>query len=455
MDGTKLRAVRLHRNWTQEQAAEAMNVGLSTYQRWEHGDTTPYGVNLQSIQEVFGLTAKELGINNECPFLPGPSNAPLFLPYLQAFASQDMEMRLGALSFQSFRSYRDVQKAMSRILEDDDMLNLNHHINRREALRRLAAFPIATLLGGTTLQPALYGTVLMQCPASIEACWRLCRSDNADDLHLAFECASAYLVALQHIVRDASQYRKRAAGLAARCSLLKTILSWHTQGLFEAIDCAKEAIGYSKVANDAPLLLSAYSKLSWAYFYSKKYRSALVAAQEARFFLEETKVPLPGGIVGGTYSTLALMEAKNGLNTDRSLGIVIESDPGDEISAFMEFTRPDVPREVSLIHCYRGDAASAMKTLAEIIDPATLSIKPVFSGRGRVEVYNTMTLALLNAKERDMEKAVHLWTSSITEAKALRSEWGFNETVTLYDLMRVAWPGEQRIAELRELAVHW
>ena len=334
----------------------------------------------------------------------------------------------------------------------------NYQITRREALYSLATLPLITLgltTPGSTVQPAQYGDALAHCAASLEACWELTQSNEGSDIALAFKSVSKYLPILKSIVNSSSQHRKEAADLAARYAVLKTILGWHYKGLTEAIQYAKEAVVYSKEAEDISLQLSAYSKLAWAYLYDKKYTMALETAQEAQFLLEQTTTPLPPCIQGGTYSTLALMQVKNGKAADSALGKAIEIDPGDKIHAFMEFTRSDLPREVGLIHYYRGDQTKAMEALEKIIDPATLTAKIPAGRRGRIEVFNTMALSILKSKDRDMEKTVHLWMIAIEESRALQSTWGFNEALATYELMEVAWPGEKTIASLRGLIVHW
>lgn len=334
----------------------------------------------------------------------------------------------------------------------------NYQITRREALCSLAALPMITFgltVSGRMVEPAHYGNVLVQCTASLEACWELTQSEEADDIALAFKSVSKYLPILKSIVNNSPQHRKEAADLAARYAILKTILGWHFKGFTETIHYAKEAMEYSKETEDISLQLSAYSKLAWAYFYDKKYRSALETAQEAQFLLEQTDAPLPPCILGGTYSTLALMQTKNGKAVDGALGKITEIDPGDQIHAFMEFTRADLPREVGLIHYYRGNQTKAMELLEQIIDPITLTARLPIGRRGRIEVFNTMALAILKSKNRDMEKAVHLWMLAMEEAKTLQSTWGFTEALTTYELMEVVWPGEQRIADLRDYIIHW
>jgi hypothetical protein len=285
----------------------------------------------------------------------------------------------------------------------------------------------------------------------------LSKSSDADDLMLAFKSVSKYLPILEAIARNASQYRKEALDLAAHYALLKTVLGWHCADLTEIIQYAKDAVALSKETGDILLQLSAYSKLAWAYYanYDKKYGAALATAQEAQFLLEQSATPLPSGIQGGTYSTLALMQASNGKQPDAALGKATEVDPGNEIYAFMDFTRSSLPIEVGLTYCYQGNQTKAMEALETIIDPTTLVTKIPQSGRGRIRIFHTMTLSSLKAKDRDMEKTVHFWVAMVEGAKALQSEWAFNKASTAYEHMEVVWPGEQRIVDLRDYIDHW
>jgi transcriptional regulator with XRE-family HTH domain len=453
MDGTKLRVARLRKNWTQAQTAEELRIGVTTLQNWELSKGEPCLANLRRIEEVFDLTAEDLGIVYE-DTAPDRSIERLDTPQLQSFTSQDLEMRLAMLASQTFRSYRHVQNAMAQILKDSIMNTESHHINRREALTRLAAFPAATLLlQGDIAQPAQYSALLAQCPASIEACWQLYEGEGRDR-RLALECVSKYLVALKGIIKDSPKYRKKAAELAARCATIKSILGWHYLGYPESITAAHEAVEYARLAGNFSLQLSAYSKLSWSYLYDKKFGNALTAAQEAKFILEQTKVPLPGCITGGIYSTLALMQARNRQSADDALGICFDIDPGDEYIDFMQFSRIDFPGEAGLTYVYQGNSKAALQLLSDIIDPDTLEDKRP-ERYGRMQVYHTMILAMLRSKDRDMDKVIQLWLTAITKAKSLQSEQGFDDALQSYELMKIVWPGETRIEELQNHLVRW
>jgi transcriptional regulator with XRE-family HTH domain len=476
----RLREAREQLGLSQREAAELIGVSVVTYQQWEQGKMHPQPFNLRQIRLKFEPYFHTL---NQTPPASSAQEEPARAPkqeeippsqqsgppqgqepaarVLTLSFEESMTFHLLSLAYQDHLSSRDRCIKVRQAIEGYDAMNIgnkSYQITRREAISTLASLPLASLglcTLASTLSPAQYGTALAHCSASLQACWQLLKSYEADDLTLAFKRVSQYLPLLETIVKDSTQYRKEAADLAAQYAILETILGWHRQSRAEAILYARNALTYSEIAENRALQLSAYSKLAWAYLYEKKYKSALTTAQEAQYLLEHTPTPLPSCIQGGIYSTLALMQAKSGKDADVALGRIQEIDPGDEMHAFMQFTRSDLPREVGMIHYYRGDQARAMEALEQLIDPTTLAAKIPEGKRGRIEIFNTMTRASLKTKDRDIEKTVHLWMAAMEETRSLQSEWGFSETLATYKLMEVIWPGEKRIIDLRDLTEHW
>ncbi|HLZ62359.1 MAG TPA: hypothetical protein VKR06_35895 [Ktedonosporobacter sp.] len=382
------------------------------------------------------------------------------------FIAHNMTMHLWDLAHLAHTTCDEKQQSIQQAIKEFDAMNTsnkNYQITRREALCSLAALPMVTLGlkgSGGAVQPAQYGTALAHCTASVEACWELSRSGDANDLTLAFQCVSKYREILETIASNSSQYRSEALKMAAHCALVKTYLGWHHAGPTATIQYAKDALGLSKETDDISLELSAYSKLAWAYFYDKKYLSALTIAQDADACLQQytqrsNAQPLHPCIQGSTYRNLALMQAKNGRSPDRTLGKAIEIGPADESYAFMDGKSTVFLLETGWIYCYQGDQVKAMETLGQRVDAQTFSPKIPQSERGLVEAINIMALSSLKAKDRDMEKVIHLWKAGATGAVKLQSEQRFNEALTTYELMEVVWPGEQRVSELRDLIVHW
>lgn len=265
---------------------------------------------------------------------------------------------------------------------------------------------------------------------------------------------------LETIARNSSQYRQEALALAARYALVMTIVGRHYVNPTEAIEYAKNAIVLSKEAGDISLLLSAYSKLAGTYFFDKKYALAESTAQEAEFLLQQyyqTKSvpPLHPSIHGGVYSTLALMQAKNGRPSDTPLKKANETDPGNESYAFMDFKRSSLLLDTGWIYCYQGNQKKAMEALEQRVNAETFSPKIPQSGLGRLETINVMALSSLKTTDRDMERTIHFWVAGIEGARAINSQLLFDQAMTTYELMEVVWPDELRIADLRDFVVHW
>lgn len=58
----RLRATRLRKGWSQEEAAEAAQVAIRTYQRWENGKAHPNFASRRLLREAFGCSDEELGL---------------------------------------------------------------------------------------------------------------------------------------------------------------------------------------------------------------------------------------------------------------------------------------------------------------------------------------------------------------------------------------------------------
>ncbi len=481
----QLIAAREQKHFSQAEAAEQVNVGLVTYQRWELGKRKPQPHHMRRLCEVFEtlLELKGVALQQELPqgqrsvlssaaFTMETSGAdtPIVIAMeeseeLQTLLTATMTSYLWSLAFTDHPTCKEKRISIRQAIKEFDAMNTdnkNYQITRREALCSLATLPIITLglaVSGHTVPSAQYGSVLAHCSASLEPCWELYRDGDASETALAFKSTSKYLSVLQTISKDSSHYRKEALDLATRYALLKTLLGWICIGPTETIQYARDAVALSKETEDISLQLSAYSKLAWAYFYAKKYTLALTTAQEAEMLLQQytqlpNSQPLHLCVQGGTYSTLALMQTKNGLSPNIALGKALETDP-EESYAFMTSKRSTLLLEAGWAYCYYGEQAKAMQTLEKRVDPETLAPQITQSAMGRIETFNVMALSSLKAKNRDIEQTSHFWVAGMEGAKALQNQQRFNEALATYELMEVVWPGEQRIAELRDHIVHW
>jgi len=377
-----------------------------------------------------------------------------------------MTAHLSFLALSDHATCDEKRFSIRQAIEEFDSMNTdnkNYQMTRREAICTLATFPLVTFgltLPGKDIASAQYGSVLAQCAASLEACWELYEHGDRSEMLLGFQCATKYLTTLQGISRTSAQHQKQALHLATQYALLKTILGWHCAGSTAAIQYAREAVALSKETQDISLQLSAYNKLAWAYSYEKKYSQALTSIQEAETTLDTytqqpTGEPVPPGIRGGIFSTLALMQVRNGQSSDMALAKATERDPGTDVYAYLDFTRSTMLLEAGWVYCYQDNYAKIMDVLEKRLDPETFVLRMPQTEIGRVETINIMALSSLKAKDRDIERTIHFWEAAVKGARTLRSDFFFNMALTTYEHMLVVWPGDMRIRDLRDHLVHW
>lgn len=478
----QLVVARERKHLSQAEAAERINVGLVTYQRWELGKRKPQPQHMRHLCELFeSLLEQHERVASQETFsdwslsTPFTENSREETPVVllveetdkpQTFITAHMTTHLWSLAFKDHPTCNNKRSSIRQAIKDFDSMNTqnkNYQITRREALCSLATLPMITLgltTPGKIIPSAQYGNALAQCTASVEACWELYQSGNSHDLSLAFETTSTYLSVLQTIIKNSPHYRKEALDLAARYALLKTVLGWHCANPTVAVQYARDAVAFSQETSDVSLQLSAYNKLAWAYFYDKKYAPALTTAQEAEALLLQSHrlshtEPVRPCIRGGIYSTLSLMQVKNGKSPDTAIGKATEADPGDEVHAFLDFTNSTMLLEAGWVYYYSGNQPKVMEILSKRIDSETLIPKIIQSEMGRIETINIMARSSLKTPNRDREKTIHFWTTAMEGARALRSDFYFQEALATYELLEVVWPGEQRIADLRDHIMHW
>jgi hypothetical protein len=267
---------------------------------------------------------------------------------------------------------------------------------------------------------------------------------------------------LETRAKGSNQHRKEALDLATRYALLKTLLGWSCLGAIGTVSIAQEAMDLSKATQDILLQSSAYTKLGWAYSAARKPLLAHQTMLEGEHVLKsyqrmKNAPPLPSYAVGSFNSTYALVEAKNGISPDRTLGIATNSDTGDEHTAFIVFTESAQWLEAAHTCSFKGDSTQTMIWVGKRIDTETLAplSNVAQSERGRIETINVMTRALLQSKERDMEHIIHVWTAGMEGATSLRNEQRYNEAIANFEIMKVLYPGEQAISKLVPLTEHW
>ncbi len=441
--------------------AALIQVPEATYIEWECRGRIPRIDSRVSLAKALKMTLPELNkivYGNE-----GSSSGTITkvdVPNkIRGYIRRNFRLRLAGIV--DAGSYAYQLEAFRQILEEFDAMNegLAYLETRRQVLIDLAALPFVAPLGlanRTALLPSShYELFLKECGASLAACEELSYSSESDDLFFAFECVSRFLIELRAIADFSSKYRKQALELATHCAIQKALLGWDCVNVAGALAFALEAVDLATESGDICLQLSARSKLSWAYLYDHKRQRALRVAVEARDILRSHQGKrLPACIIGGTYSTLAVMQARNKQPYDTSLKMSMDLDPGTQVLYGMEFTREIRPVEVGKAHFYAGKTDEAMKAYAEIMNLETLiPIRPLPED-WRLLALLDMSRTVLYGPAKDMQDAIRYWTEAFEGAKKLKSEGLMNGALETHDQMKLAFPGEKEIEDLLDHTDH-
>ncbi|HEY1353140.1 MAG TPA: helix-turn-helix transcriptional regulator [Ktedonobacteraceae bacterium] len=479
----QLIAARENLHLSQAEVARRLEVGLATYQHWEQGYQKPRQRHMRDLRELFGpqMVYRERNVGSEEQSGHARTKAtshrhPVGFPEelimheenqeLSAVLATNLTAHLWSLAHKKHATSNRRRGLIQQALKKFDAVNrenTNYQVTRQKAMSALATLPLVTLglvLPGREIVTARHGEAMAQCLASVEACWELYERGGVNELLLGFQCVSWYLAVLRQISQTSLRYREEALRLATRYALLKTFFGWECAGANTTLAYAREAVALSREADDLSLQLSAYSKLAWTCAFAKKDWQALTTAQEARDVLERAGQrsagePVPASIRGGTYSTLAMAQARNGLPSDEAIARAMERDPGTEVYAYQDFTRSTMLLEAGWIYCYQGNHEKTAEMLEQRLDLETFEPLVPQSEVGRVRTMNILALSSLKAMDRDLERTVHYWTAAVEGARALRSDVCFHTALTTYEHMLLLWPCEVQVRALRDYLAHW
>jgi len=257
---------------------------------------------------------------------------------------------------------------------------------------------------------------------------------------------------------NAGSQRQALLTLIAQCYHFKTVTGWHLESLRAAQDYAHLALHYSTLAEDVPLQIEGELRLADIYYFSKQYRQAYSMMCNAEARIKASSVPLPPLLVSHVYSFLSVLQAmfhqKNPALSSLELAHQhFHVYRQDEAAArcFVDHSAAGLANNDGLTHAYLGMPDQALDSLSQVINAPAAAVKQ----RTRVLAYNDQVLALLNSPKKDMERTIPAWITSMQGATALKSEQRWQEAMENYTIMRAVWPGEKRIEELHDLAVHW
>ncbi len=458
MERTRLSQARHKRFWTLEEAAERLGVDVNTLHKWEHGKATPRAYNLQRLCDVYGMSAQELGLEDD--LVSGDvHDVPPLEDALMGFQQQDLTLRLIRIIYQSARC-SVLQTLITQELENSMNENNQESLTRRDALRRLALLPIEmfglSAMGAVLRFPT--EDILRQCAAGITACQHLLRGK---ELLFASDAVSRYMPTLKAIAHNAStSQRKVAADLIAQGYLLKSILARHvntSNTSTDSIACAQQAALYAKEAQSPLLQAVALRAQAAAYYYANCWEQALQVAEQARAVLDTSRgASIPPLARSHIFVGLATYQARNGQKQEalRSLGkahsAFFAQLPDEPAPIWVDHSKDNLILYDGMAHLHMGMQKKAIDSFSQIqLTPSNYEINRVEALLGQV------VAEVSRADGRDMEYCIGHWVQGIEGAKVLRSEQRFTEAIQAYTALCAAWPAERRIKDLRAYITHW
>ena len=470
-----LKAARLQKHLTREQAAERLGVDPSTVKRWENGTSTPQPINLHSITEVYGITPQQLGLSE----FPQSKETPVATQNAMDFEDEDEEDAITVFRKQDITSrlthlvwnwllachharYQELQTLIALELEGYSRMHPDN-INRRNALRRLALLAI-DLCALSVYQPVIkrpIEEILTYCASGIVACWYL---RKGKELAFVNDAVSKYIPTLQELVKSAPEpQRKAAADLLAQSLLLKATCVEQLYGNYAAsLQYRKQAETYSEQAGNPALSVATMRAQAVSHDYAHNWEQAMHTTIKAKNVMEsaETKETPSLMLQSYVYAGLANYQVHTGTMYKQDALTLIER--AEEAFRAAQENKETAPiwigyDEGNLLlhsgHAYHhlGMSQKAIDSFARIGD-----LKDSHETY-RVEAIIDQAMAEVNREDRlpDMAFCIDRWTQGIQGAIAMHSKEKFTLAVHAYATMRAVWRGEQRIKDLRDLIVHW
>lgn len=407
MINQQLRAARKAKRWSMQFASKQVGVDRVTYSRWELGEQNPHPSSLDMLCQAFGMSPEELGFGH----------------LLIVRESQEPE----ELSMD--------QKRRSLF---------------RQALGMSAALTVPTqnLFTSSVLGQnlSLSDAMLIDHFRKLTGiCWDLLRVDGLPTVGLLLP---TFLPEITELAQQSSTCQKPAAGLAAQGYILAGLVATLQLNHIASEASCKEAVIFSRLAEDRTLEAAALKHLAVKYFDLKHPFKTLQTYQEVLPFIDEIS-PL---MRSRTYLGLAAAYAQAGQEQEalRYLAMAQETFPtspeADPAFVYADCGPSSLNHYGGLIYLELDQPQKAWETFAEV---EALKQRIVIPERTIIEIVNCQAEAAV--AQRDLELASSHIQAGVAGAQRLKSERRFADTFAVYKEMRLVWPHEPKVKALAEL----
>jgi tetratricopeptide (TPR) repeat protein len=299
--------------------------------------------------------------------------------------------------------------------------------------------------------PKMAEEILPFARKNLAECWELSKGGYRN-MHTAKLVVSSHLTALTSLVEQSSRHREQAASLAAQCYQLHAVLSWHVENLVIAGQSANQAISYSELTESADLHCSSLAMAARVSYYSGLSQEALEYFRRAKPYLSRTSHAVRCFFYRTQASCEAQIAGKEG-KARKNLDLAykhyqLHSESIDHPAIYVASEGFEMCLWKGITRYHLGDSEAAIDIL-ESANPFNAELPE----RDRVQFINNLIFAELQgpASKRDLERLASRWSEANRRAKDLQSKLRQDEVRAAYDGLLIAYPGEQRIRELRTI----
>ncbi len=270
----KLRDARIRKGWSQQEAADAANVTLRTYQRWEHEQYLPNFASRRFLRDAFGCSDEELGFD-------------LAVSEKQDHDNEQQTVTRGGE--QLLRLTAEQVAVLKLVLGERGMAVFDEA--KRRTLRQIAA-ALGMVASGTqsVINPEAWERLVITSakPAAFNDAaldrfenllgegWGL---SNVNELGAAEGVVSSFLPKILAIPRR--EVTPQIAFLASQGLRLQSVLIHHRLQIDEKILMCQKSVEYALHANDPNTLVPALIELADAYEFDGQIEKCLQTLQDA------------------------------------------------------------------------------------------------------------------------------------------------------------------------------
>lgn len=390
----RLRAARIERGWTQEQAAAKFNVSRETISHWELGKKNPYPISVHQMCKEYDATVAELDL----------------APHSE---TADIQIDLEAIT-------------MSR---------------RAVVVGALLGAPLA-LENRSSM--ATMEEAISLCALGIPACWKLHFKGQTE--HVAC-ILPVYQAALSTLTQQSSPLQKQVLALASQAHQLAYEVAVDQEDYRAAQDSGQRAVLYAQAAEDPHMLVASLIHQADCFFHQKQPTYALRAYQQALPIIGSTTSLLQGRVYAGMAEVQGMRSEKEALT---SLGLAHEyyperpeTDPNYSYTHFSRYSLHVFGEGQTRLFLGQPKEAAEAFTYAE----QNLNLENEPLTRLDLLYYQTTASVMLD----DLEQSCENIKVAVALARSIGSRLYYRKIAETFQTMRTKWPRESRISELETL----